>query len=180
MYTQHSEPLTVPFAQGICDKGIREFTWKLHLPSREHEAWAGLVKAGFGAFSEPVDIGSKQITPVEFLEALIARNIAANRDRIPHQQCHELHLAIGHGTLGGKQTMLNCAVIGHPHPSYASYVDAGTSMGLSIGVQLLLSNVLKPGVWGPEEYFDVAPFLAELKRRHFEVHSNIEVGFPGQ
>ncbi len=54
MHTQHSEPLTVPFAAGIRDKGIREFTWKLHLPQREHEAWAALCKAGFGDFEESI------------------------------------------------------------------------------------------------------------------------------
>jgi saccharopine dehydrogenase-like NADP-dependent oxidoreductase len=175
MYTQHSEPLTVPFAEGIREKGIREFTWKLHLPHREHEAWTGLIKAGFGAFDQPIKIGNANITPAAFLEAVIARNIATNRHRIPAQQSHEIHLAIGHGTRKGKKTILNFAVIGHPHPSFDSYVDAGTSMGLSIGVQLLLSKERKAGVWGPEEYYDVSSFLAELQRRHFEVHENIDV-----
>ena len=55
MYSPHSEQLTVPLADGIRQKGIREFTWKLHLPHREHEAWIGLVKAGFGDFDDPVD-----------------------------------------------------------------------------------------------------------------------------
>jgi hypothetical protein len=105
----------------------------------------------------------------------MARNIASNRHRIPVQQSHEIHLAIGHGTRKGKKTTLNFAVIGHPHPSFDGYVDAGTSMGLSIGVQLLLSKKCKAGVWGPEEYFDVPSFLGELQRRHFEVHENIDV-----
>ena len=30
MYSPHSEQLTVPLADGIREKGIREFTWKLH------------------------------------------------------------------------------------------------------------------------------------------------------
>lgn len=175
MHTQHSEPLTVPFADGIRDKGIREFTWKLHLPAREHEAWVGLVKAGFGAFDLPLDIGGARITPAAFLEALVARNLATNGHRIPKQQGHELHLAIGRGRRGGRLTTINCAVMGHPHPSFDGYIDAGTSMGLSIGVQLLLRGELKPGVWGPEEYFEVAPFLAELERRHFEIRHNIDV-----
>ncbi len=175
MFTQHSEPLTVPFADGIREKGIREFTWKLHLPAREHEAWTGLVKAGFGAFDAPVTIAGTSITPAAFLEALIARNVAANVHRIPQQQSHELHLAIGHGERDGRKVTLNCAVIGSPHPSFDGYVDAGTSMGLSIGVQLILAGAPKPGVWGPEEYFEVAPFVAELERRHFRVAADIDV-----
>lgn len=46
MDTPHSEQLTVPLADGIREKGIREFTWRLHLPRREQ------VKAGFGQAPE--------------------------------------------------------------------------------------------------------------------------------
>lgn len=34
IFTQHSEPLTVPLAEGIRDKGIREFTWSCIFPRR--------------------------------------------------------------------------------------------------------------------------------------------------
>ena len=61
MYSPHSEQLTVPLADGIREKGIREFTWKLHLPHREHEAWVGLVKAGFGDFDDPVTVGGASV-----------------------------------------------------------------------------------------------------------------------
>jgi hypothetical protein len=49
-------------------------------------------------------------------------------------------------------------------------------MGLSIGVKLMLETPMKPGVWGPEEYFAVAPFLDELRKRHFTVLEDIAVG----
>lgn len=175
MFTQHSEPLTVPFAEGIRDKGIREFTWKLHLPEREHEAWVGLVKAGFGDFDDPIEIDGASIAPGRFLDAVIRRNIDRNGARIPETASHELHLAIGKGVRGGKPCTVNCAVIGSPDPLYDGYVDAGTSMGLSIGVQLIGDRPRKPGVWGPEEYFEVAPFLAELERRRFKVVTDIPV-----
>src|SRR5262249_15375784 len=71
MHTQHSEPLTVPFADGIRDKGIREFTWKLHLPRHEHEAWVALCKAGFGEFEDALAIGGTAIKPADFLDTLI-------------------------------------------------------------------------------------------------------------
>ncbi|MCA9777972.1 MAG: hypothetical protein KC800_14685, partial [Candidatus Eremiobacteraeota bacterium] len=58
---------------------------------------------------------------------------------------------------------------GGPHPLYEEYVDAGTSMNMSIGVQQILKNELRPGVWAPEEYFDVNAYLTEVERRHFKV-----------
>jgi hypothetical protein len=48
-------------------------------------------------------------------------------------------------------------------------------MGMSIGVQLMGDLPLKPGVWGPEEYFDVSSFLRELERRRFSVAFDIPV-----
>ena len=68
MYSPHSEQLTVPLADGIREKGIREFTWKLHLPHREHEAWVGLVKAGFGDFDDPVTVGGASVRPLDVLD----------------------------------------------------------------------------------------------------------------
>ena len=47
-------------------------------------------------------------------------------------------------------------------------------MNVSIGAQLLLRNLLKPGVWGPEEYYDVNEYFAEVKKRHFHVELETE------
>jgi saccharopine dehydrogenase-like NADP-dependent oxidoreductase len=175
IYTQHSEPLTVPFAEGIRDKGIREFTWKLHLPPDEHAAWVGLVKAGFDDFNTPLQVNGASISPAAFLQALIKRNIEKHAGRLPACETHEVRLAIGHGEKNGRRMVANQAVVVRPHPSYEGYADPATSMGLSIGVQLLLHRPRKPGVWGPEEYFDVPPFLLELERRHFSVVVDFEV-----
>lgn len=170
MHTQHSEPLTVPFAEGIAEKGIREMTWKLHLPDAEHAAWVGLVKAGFGDFDEPVRLrDGREVKPIDVLQAVIDRNLARNADRIPPQESHEIHLAIGRGTVGGKPSEARCRVMSHPHPLYDGYLDAGTSMCMSIGVQLLMAGEPKPGVWAPEEYFEPEAFFDELRRRHFVV-----------
>src|SRR5579864_447414 len=97
IHSQHSEPLTVPFSEGIAEKGIREFTWKLSLPERDHEAWVGLVKAGFGAYDEPVTVKGGTVRPLDVLQAVIDRNIQKNRHRIPAQESHEIHFAIGQG-----------------------------------------------------------------------------------
>jgi saccharopine dehydrogenase-like NADP-dependent oxidoreductase len=174
MHTQHSEPLTVPFAEGIAEKGIKEMTWKLHLPEAEHLAWVGLVKAGFGDFDRPVRLrDGREVKPIDVLQAVIDRNMTENAERIPAQEGHEIHLAIGRGTSDGRPSEARCRAMSHPHPLYEGYLDAGTSMCMSIGVQQLMSGELKPGVWAPEEYFDPEAFFAELRRRHFEVEQEL-------
>jgi saccharopine dehydrogenase-like NADP-dependent oxidoreductase len=157
MYTQHSEPLTVPFAPGIAEKGIRECTWKMSLPAREHEAWVGLVKAGFRPDSASI------------LQTVIDRNIAERRSAIPEQESYEVHFVIGDGSVAGRARRVICRVIGRPDPLYAGYADAATSMSMSIGVQQILRLPLRGGVWAPEEYFDVTAYLQELQKRHFVV-----------
>ena len=169
IHSQHSEPLTVPFSEGIAEKGIREFTWKLSLPERDHEAWVGLVKAGFGATDEPVTVKGVAVRPLDVLQAVIDRNISRNGSRIPAQESHEIHFATGQGTRDGKRCRVTCRVIGHPDPLYDDYVDAGTSMNMSIGVQQILSRTLRPGVWAAEEYFQADSFFAELRKRHFSI-----------
>jgi saccharopine dehydrogenase-like NADP-dependent oxidoreductase len=176
MHTQHSEPLTVPFAEGIAEKGLREMTWKLHLPEAEHAAWVGLVKAGFGDFDRPVRLrDGREVKPIDVLQAVIDRNMAENADKIPAQEAHEIHLAIGRGTVDGRAREARCQVMSHPHPLYEGYLDAGTSMCMSIGVRRLMSGPLKPGVWAPEEVFDPEAFFAELERRHFQVVQDLAV-----
>lgn len=175
IHSQHSEPLTVPFAEGIAEKGIREFTWKLSLPEREREAWVGLVKAGFGPNDDPVTVKGVSVRPLDVLQAVIDRNIQRNSNRIPAQESHEMHFAIGHGTKNGKRCRVTCRVIGHPHPLYEDYVDAGTSMCMSVGVQQILKRGMRPGVWAAEEYFDVEEFFAEMRKRHFTIELDAPV-----
>ncbi len=159
----------MPFSEGIAEKGIREFTWKLSLPERDHEAWIGLVKAGFSADDEPITVKGVSVRPLDVLQAVIDRNMKKNKSRIPAQESHEIHFAIGHGARDGKRCTVTCRVIGHPHPLYDDYVDAGTSMNMSIGVQQMLKQPLRPGVWAAEEYFEADAFFSQLKKRHFEV-----------
>ena len=174
MHTQHSEPLTVPFARGIKEKGIREFTWKLHLPDAEHEVYKGLIKAGFGDFADPVTVKGCEITPLEFLEELTKRNIERNQDSIPDQEGYEMHLAIGKGMKDGLATTAECTVMTSPDPFYDDYLDAATSMNVSIGAQIICRSEKMPGVWGPEEYFDTAEYFEELKKRHFRITMSVE------
>lgn len=174
MYSPHSEQLTVPLAEGIAEKGIQEFTWKLHLPHREHEAWVGLVKAGFGDFDRPVEVGGVSVRPLDVLAKVIQRNIEENAEKIPAQDSHEIHFAIGRGRKNGRPAMARCDVVVTPDPMYDGYVDACTSMCASIAAQLMLKHPIKPGVYAPEGYFDAAEFFAEAEKRKFKVTKSFE------
>ena len=84
-------------------------------------------------------------------------------------ESHEIHFAVGQGTRDGKDCRVTCRVIGHPYALYDDYVDAGTSMNMSIGVQQILSRPVRPGVWAAEEYFKADAFFAELRKRYFSI-----------
>jgi lysine 6-dehydrogenase len=174
MYSPHSEQLTVPLAQGITEKGIQEFTWKLHLPHREHEAWVGLVKAGFGDFNEPVEVNGVLVKPLDVLAKVIQQNIERNAERIPVQESHEIHFAIGRGVKNGRPAIARCNVVVTPDPMYDGYVDACTSMNASIAAQLILKYPKKPGVYAPEGYFDAATYFKEVEKRKFKVTKGVE------
>ena len=173
MHSPHSEQLTVPLADGIREKGIQEFSWKLHLPHREHEAWVGLVKAGFGDFDDPVEIGGVKVKPLDVLKRVIERNIRKNAEKIPAQDSHEIHFAIGRGRKDGVERAVRVEVTVSPDPLYAPYVDACTSMNASIAAQLILTMPKKPGVYAPESYFDVATYFPELEKRKFRITSSV-------
>ena len=59
-------------------------------------------------------------------------------------------------------------------PMYRDYVDAATSMNASIAAQLILAKPRRPGVFAPEEYFDVASYFPELEKRKFTVRIAVE------
>lgn len=174
MHSPHSEQLTVPLADGIRNKGIKEFSWKLHLPHREHEAWVGLVKAGFGDFDRPIDIGGQTISPLDVLNKVIERNMRENASKIPEQDSHEIHFAIGKGRKDGVERTVTVEVVVRPDALYKPYVDACTSMNGSIAAQLILSQPMRPGVFAPEAYFDVPTYFRELEKRKFIVGKKVE------
>ncbi len=175
MHSMHSEPLTVPFAKGIKEKGIQEFTWRLHLPEHENNLWKSLVSAGFGDFDDPVEIRGTEVLPGEFLEKIIKRNIERNASKIPEQTYYEIHFAVGKGMINGKKAEVQTSVFVYPDPLYDAYNDAGTSMNCSIGAQILAKGLVEPGVWGPEECLDVRDYFKELRKRKFEIETRTTV-----
>lgn len=64
IHSQHSEVATAPFAEGSKDKGIKGFTWRLHLADAEHDVLKSLIKAGFGDFDEHNDTATSMSAPI--------------------------------------------------------------------------------------------------------------------
>jgi lysine 6-dehydrogenase len=132
------------------------------------------VKAGFGDFDAPVEVNGVSVKPLDVLTKVIQRNIETNADRIPAQESHEIHFAIGRGKKNGRPAIARCDVIVTPDPMYDGYVDACTSMNASIAAQLILKYPKKPGVHAPESYFDALTYFKEVEKRKFKVTKNIE------
>lgn len=169
MHSQHSETLTVPFAKGIKEKGIKEFTWRLHLPDNEDIVYKSLVKTGFSDTTEIIKVNDVEIKSIDVLKEVINQNIEKNIDKIPEQESYEIHISVGEGFKDGKKIGVTYTVFSKPDPFYDGYNDAATSMNVSIAAQLLFRNRKNPGVWGPEEYFNVDEYFQELKKRHFNI-----------
>ena len=145
---------------------VLEFT--VDLPTDPDTVWRLLTDpAGLA------EVGGVAVRPLDVLSKVIQRNIERNRDRIPVQQSHEIHFAIGHGRKDGITRTVRCDVVVTPDPLYDAYVDACTSMNASIAAQLILKYPRKPGVFAPESYFDAATYFPELEKRKFRISKTI-------
>ena len=128
-----------------------------------------MIKAGFGDFETPLDVKGVSLRPSEMLDAVVRHNMEVRAGDIPEQENHEIHLAIGEGTRDGKGLRVRVHVTSGADPLYEGYHDAGTSMNASIAAQLMLRGRSRPGVWTPEEFFDVEDYFAELRERRFTI-----------
>ena len=100
---------------------------------------------------------------------------AGNRGtfRLPAQDSHEIHLAIGHGQRDGVARTVRVEVIVSSDPMYGPYVDACTSMNASIAAQFILAGPKKPGVHAPESRFDVVIYFLKLEKRKFRIAKSV-------
>jgi len=169
MHSMHSEPLTVPFSKGIQDSGLKEFTWKLSLPEREHEVYLALLKCGFSDFETPIEYNGVEVEPGKYLEKVINRNIEKNGHKSPNQESYRIHFAIATGIRNNEKIEVTCTVIESPISLYNGYHDAAASMNVSIGAQLINKSKRTPGVWAPEEYFKIDKYFSDLRKRKFTI-----------
>jgi len=174
VHTSHGEPVNLSFTYS--NKGIREATWRLHLPDWCDKVMSSLISCGFGD-KEPIKIGGVDIIPEKFLEALIRRNIEKNKenkDKIPvptfeEVEYYELVFAIGEGEKAGKKIKITVQ-LNKPHDKfYEGYSEPLTSMSASIGAQMLGKGEIPAGIWFPEECIDTKKFFEELKKRRFKI-----------
>ena len=120
-----------------------------------------------------MEVGGTSVRPLDVLNKVIERNIRDNADKMPAQESHEIHFAIGRGRKDGAPRTVRVDVTVSPDPIYASYVDACTSMNASIAAQLVLAHPKRPGVYAPESYFDVKTYFPEIEKRKFKVTKTI-------
>ena len=116
-------------------------------------------------------IGGVTVRPMQVLSGVISRNIERNRRGVPAQASHEIHFVIGPAPAAAPATAWG-EIIVRPNAMYEGYVDAATSMNGSIAAQLMLVGA-RPGVWAPEEIFDVRLISRELRKRKFDVSLNV-------
>lgn len=178
-HTIHSETTTIPFARGITEKGIRECTWRLSMPEQTDIVMRSLLSCGFGD-KEKVNVKGIEVSPQDFLSTMIDRNIRKNENRIPAStfddvKDYELYTVIGEGAKNGRPVKITVELLSLPDRFYDGYVDAGTSMGVSIGAQMLGNGDIAPGVWAPEEIIDAEKFFEELNKRRFRVTMRTEL-----
>lgn len=171
VHTAHGEPVNLSYT--YANRGLREATWRLHMPDWCDKVMRSLISCGFGD-KEPIKIGGVDIIPEKFLEALIKRNIEKNKDKIPmptfeEAEDHELYLAIGEGEKNGKKIKVTVQ-LNQPHDKfYEGYLDPLTPMSASIGTQMLGRGEIPAGIWFPEECVDAKKYFEELKKRRFEI-----------
>lgn len=172
-HTLHSEPATLPYTYK--DKGIREVTWRLGQPDEVKKIFYALVSVGFGIL-EPLKVKDTIVDPVEFLNALIQRNVEKNKDKIPkpkslkESQPYEILRAVVEGKKENKEVTYTVDLIREPNELYEGFIDSLTSMPPSIGAQMLAKGEIPPGVWAPEECIDTTKYFSELTKRKFKIN----------
>lgn len=167
-HTLHSEPATIPYS--FRDKGVKEVTWRLSLPTALEEALRTLVRAGF-ASTEPMEFAGNSLVPVDVLAAVMARNAAralATAD-VEAREAACIRSTV-YGVNNGSPETITVDCIAQTPSSGESLVALMTGVPASIAVQMLASgSCRKAGVWGPEAAIEPHTFFAELGRRGMKV-----------
>jgi saccharopine dehydrogenase-like NADP-dependent oxidoreductase len=165
IHTLHSEPATVPVS--FQDKGVKEVTWRLSLPSDFEKKAMFLASLGFG-HGEPINVHGKDIIPIEVLEAVIEKQI---KDKIRGIKIkpNDAEICRAHviGRKDGKRTeyMIDCVAKTHTRWGISS---GGVIVGVSPSVtahMIFEGRIAKRGVFPPETIIDPEYFFRELSKR---------------
>ncbi len=170
VYCIHSEPATL--TKYFRNKGISECSFQIALPETFLSMMKLLISAGFG-IRDKIKIGRESIIPSEFLNLVIQKNIERNFGKIkkraePPSEAWRTHLA---GTRSGKRIEIINDVIFIPEKDkWKGVVHPGTSIALSIGIEMIYEGQVNNGAGGPESIIKDFDFFMEcLKKKGLKI-----------
>lgn len=168
IHTLHSEPAT--FVPAFQDKGIKNCTWRLGLPTEFDEKARFLSSIGFGS-TDPIRVGSVEVVPREVLSSVIEQHVAeklsGTRLVIQDVECLRAQVI---GTEGNRAIEYLVDCMARPHSRWGgSCGDLCTGTPPSITAQMQAMGIIdRAGVWGPE-IIDPEIFFEELEKREMQV-----------
>ena len=168
IHTLHSEPAT--FVPTFQDKGIRNCTWRLGLPTELDEKAQFLSSIGFGS-TDPITVGSVEVVPREVLSSVLEKHVeeklSAVELALDDVECLRAQVL---GTVDDKDIEYIVDCVAKPHSRWGgSCGDLCTGTPPSITAQMQAKGIIeKSGVWGPEI---IVPelFFSELAKREMQV-----------
>lgn len=167
--TLHSEVATLPLSYK--EKGLRNCTYRLGLPTEFHERCKFLVDLGF-ADNEPVEFSGHVLKPRQILAKMISRIAVADTEIA---DCEVIRVD-ARGSLDGRSVHVRLETTVFSHPKWS--VSAGaldTGVPPSIVAQMLASGSIKMrGVLAPEIAVPYRPFFDELSLRGITMRRQTE------
>ncbi|MGR8919946.1 MAG: saccharopine dehydrogenase family protein [Gammaproteobacteria bacterium] len=160
VHTLHSEPATMPAL--LAERGAREVSWRLGLPSPLEDAVQAFAAAGLGS-TTPLQVGGAAIAPVEFLAACIEDRIArAPRADEPYTEFGCLR-AQAQGSAGDSalEVVVECSLETHGAAPDVAGVMTGTPAAVA-ALMLAAGEAGCPGTHGPERVIAPPTMFARL------------------
>jgi len=159
-YSLHSEVATIPIS--FKDKGIQECFFKINYWGMAKETVEKVnVLAEFGfAGREPVEVGGAQVTPREFMVAMMGNYVPPITDFLapPKKQAPDWAKEIvteTKGTKDGKEMIYRLGTL-----TLKGALPTGTAP--AIAAIWLAEKRIPPGVYPPEVALEPEPFFKEL------------------
>jgi len=166
--TLHTEVWTLPIS--FRDKGVKEVSFKLGLPKDFEEKFRFLVALGFGQ-KEPIKVGDVEISPREFLKALLDRFPQENVKPDDHKV---LRVDVG-GQKDGEELKYRLQSVIHPSkrfPLSCQELSVGGPGGMAAWL-VARGDIQERGVLPPERCIQPEPFFKLLREWEMPVEVQI-------
>ena len=167
-YVKHSEPATLGRYVG---KGCQNVTFRIGFPQTDLGTLRTLTSLGF-ASQEPIQIGTSQVSPLDFLTAMYRAAVEKSRRTPPPNQEYEYDAfkIDVHGALRQAPATRTYNIITWNDPEKGIPSSRDTSVPPSIAAYWQeTGRIKKPGVFPPEATIEPEPFFAELGKRKIMV-----------